>query len=573
MTPTGQHDYARPDMPRLPAPTTWISAAAAAAILLAGIPSPAAFPPPAEGAHAAVATDNAEATRAALTVMSQGGNALDGAIAAALALGVASPAASGLGGGGFALVWSARDRKLVAVDFREVAPKDVSVEAMVARKSRGVAVGVPGEPAGLQWLSTHGAKRTLAADAAPAAALAQNGFPVGHHFASALVVGRGFWEGTALARELAPGGNVLAFGSRWQRPELAKTIARFGAEGKAPFYDGDIAAKIRAAAVADGSAMSARDLADYQVRERVPFSRTVGKRTISTMPAPSAGGLMLLEHLVMWGADSMSALGTLGFGSSAYDHMLAETMRGAIADRIRLSGDPDFETRVGSDYEHALDEAQLASRRARIAADKTHPGVEFKTREEGTSHMVIVDTDGNVVTLTTTINSPFGARLVAGDTGIWLNDQLNDFATPDDVAGYGTVGLGPNVPHGGARPVSSMAPTIVFEGGVPILALGGSGGRRISTAVTQAALARLVFGLDPQTCVSAPRIYTNGTVLYVDPEVPDDVRVGLRNAGETLLPEPMLGSAVQMVAIDRGTSGTRLLAAADPRKAGFAAAW
>jgi gamma-glutamyltranspeptidase/glutathione hydrolase len=553
--------------------TTWFSAFAAAAVLLAGLPSPAAFPPPAEGSHGAVATDDAEATRAAITVMSQGGNAFDGAIAAALALGVASPAASGIGGGGFALVWSARDRRLVAIDFREVAPKDLSVEAMVARKSRGVAVGVPGEPAGLQWLSTHGAKRSLAADAAPAITLAQNGFPIGHHFASMLALGRGFWEGTALARELAPGGNPLVFGQRWQRPELARTLARFGAEGKTPFYQGDIAAKIRTAASADGSAMSDRDLADYQVRERTPLSRTVGKRTIATMPAPSAGGLMLLEHLVMWGADSMSALNALGFGSSAYDHMLAETMRGAIADRVRLSGDPDLETRVGSDYEHALDEGQLASRRARIASDKTHPGVEFKTREEGTSHMVIVDPEGNVVSLTTTINSPFGARIVAGDTGIWLNDQLNDFATPDDVAGYGTVGLGPNVPHGGARPVSSMTPTIVFENGSPILALGGSGGRRIATAVTQAALARLVFGMDPQACVSAPRIYTNGTVLYLDPEVPEDVRVGLRNAGETLLNEPMLTSAVQMVTIDRGNAGTRLLSAADPRKAGFAAAW
>ncbi len=548
-------------------------AALVAGMLAVAMPSRGAFPPPAEGPHAAVATDNAEATRAALAVMGQGGNALDGAIAAALALGVVSPGSSGIGGGGFALVYSARDKKLVAIDFRETAPRDLGVEAMVARKTRGVSVGVPGEPAGLAWLSTHGAKKSLAVDAAPAVALARDGFAVGHHFAGMVGGMRALYEGTSFARELSPLGTPLAFGARWQRPELARTLARFGAEGKAPFYQGDIATKIRAAAVADGSAMTARDLSDYQVRERFPLTRTIGRRTISTMPAPSAGGLMLLEHLVMWGADSMSSLGALGFGSSAYDHMLAETMRGALADRIRLAGDPDFEPTVSPDYNQALDDGQLAARRARMAADKTHPGIEFKTREDGTSHLIVVDAEGNIVTLTTTINTPFGARIVAGDTGIWLNNELDDFATPDDVAGYGTVGLGPNVPHGGARPVSSMAPTIVFENGAPILVVGGSGGRRIATAVTQTTLARLVFGFDPQTCVSAPRIFTNGTVVYVDPDVPEDVRTGLRTAGETVLTEPILGSAVQMVAIERSGSTTRLLAAADPRKAGFAAAW
>jgi len=139
--------------------------------------------------------------------------------------------------------------------------------------------------------------------------------------------------------------------------------------------------------------------------------------------------------------------------------------------------------------------------------------------------------------------------------------------------GYGVVGLGPNVPHGGARPVSSMAPTIVLEDGVPTLALGGSGGRRIATAVTQAALARLVFGLDPAACVSSPRIFTNGVDVFVDPEISEDVRAGLRARGESVKDEFILGSAVQMMTWDRSGTKVKILAASDPRKMGFSAGY
>ena len=535
--------------------------------------SQAAYAPPAEGTTVAVATDQAEATRAALDTLQRGGNAFDAAISAALALGVVSPAASGLGGGGFALVYVAKDHKIVAVDFREAAPRASSGDALVARKARGVSVGVPGEPAGLEWLSTHGAKKTLAEDAAPAVRLARDGFLVGRYLGVVLTALRPLYESTPLATELLPGGSPLTFGMRWQRPALARSIERLGAEGKKPFYTGDLAAKIVTAVKAESGAMTPEDLTAYAVKERAPLSRAFGKRTVYTMPAPSAGGLMELETLAMWGADSTSPLHAMGFGSSAYLHMLAETMRGAIADRARISGDPDFETQVTASYVDALDDRQIAARRARIVADKTHPGTEFKTREDGTSHVLITDAEGNVVSLTTTVNSPFGARFVAGDTGIWLNDQLNDFALPEDVVGYGVVGLGPNVPHGGARPVSSMAPTIVLEDGVPTLALGGSGGRRIATAVTQAALARLVFGLDPAACVSSPRIFTNGVDVFVDPEISEDVRAGLRARGESVKDEFILGSAVQMMTWDRSGTKVKILAASDPRKMGFSAGY
>ncbi len=542
-------------------------------MLTLALPARSAYQPAAEGSHLGVATDHADATHAALTVMRDGGTAFDGAIAAALALGVASPGASGIGGGGFAMVWVAREHKMIALDFREVAPAHGSDTTLAIKDKRGTTVGVPGEPAGLAWLSVHYAKKSLSEDAAPARSLAEHGVVVGRHLADVIGFSAGrFINGTPLASELLPNGQPLPYRSTWKRPALARTIARFGNEGATPFYTGDIAAKIAEAARAEGGVMETSDLANYKVRERAPLTRTIGTRTVATMPAPSAGGLMLMETLLIYGADSQSPLKSMGFGSSSYFHAIAEAMRGAIADRVRLATDPDLEPSVNAAFDHALDPKQLEGREKRFEPYKVHNATEFKTREEGTSHLVVTDDDGNVVSLTTTVNGPFGARVVAGDTGIILNNELDDFSAPADVTPFGVTGPGPNRARGNARPVSSMSPTIVLENGVPIVALGGSGGRRIATEVTQATLARLVFGLDPGACVSAPRMFTNGANLVVDPEVAEDVRAGLRLRGETVEQEQFTGTGVQMIAWDHGQNGTRILAASDPRKWGFAGA-
>jgi gamma-glutamyltranspeptidase/glutathione hydrolase len=540
--------------------------------LTLGLPAQGAYQPAAEGSHLAVATDNADATHAAISVMHAGGNAFDGAIAAALMLGVASPSASGLGGGGFALVYVASEHRVVALDFRENAPAHGAADSLVVPGKRGTTVGVPGEPAGLEWLSVHHAHKTLAEDAEPARALAESGVVIGRHLADVLGFARRFVTGTPLEGELLPNGQPLAYRSTWKRPALSRTIARFGAEGSKPFYTGDIATKIVDAARGGGSALDAADLAGYKVRERQPLSRVIGTRTIATMPAPSAGGLMVLETLLMYGADGTSPLKAVGFGSSSYLHSIAEVMRGAVADRARIAGDPDLDPSVTPAFEHALDPRQIEARRARIEPYKVHTAQEFKTQEEGTSHLVVADDEGNVVSLTTTVNGPFGARTVAGDTGIMLNNELDDFSSAADVTPFGVTGGGPNRPRANARPVSSMAPTLVLENGEPIVALGGSGGRRIATEVTQAIVARLVFGLDPGACVSAPRMYTNGSNLVVDPEISEDVRAALRLRGETVEQEQFLGTGVQMIGWDRTATTTRILAASDPRKLGLAAA-
>ncbi len=550
---------------------------------MCAVPARAAYTPSAEGYGAAAVTDHAEATRAAIDALHAGGNAVDGAIAATLALGVVGPNASGLGGGGFALVYVAKDKRTYGLDFRESAPAEVSFEGIVERAKkadpykRGVAVGIPGEPAGLEWLARKFGKRSLADDAAPAIHLARDGFPM-----SRSVVRSVDWAYQELSMVpllanafLMPGGATVPFARMVKRGDLASTLARFGAEGAKPFYQGDIAAKIARSAHALGGTLTLADMAAYEAKEREPLSRVIDGRTVVTFPAPSAGGLMLLETLQMYGASNKSPLAAMGFGSSAYFHTVAEAIRGAMADRARIAGDPDVSPDVAAAYERALDPMQLAARRQRIDPTHTLTAPEFRLREQGTSHVVVADRDGNVVSLTSTVNEPFGARIVAEDTGILLNDQLDDFSAPGDVKPFGVIGLGPNRPRGHARPVSSMAPTIVLQGGVPILALGGSGGSRIATGVTQAALARLVFGLDPGACVAAPRIHVDGPTpeLIVPAEVADDVRQGLRARGELPRDDTYPFSAVQMIAWEKGPLGmARVLAAADPRKEGFAIA-
>ncbi len=565
--------------------------AAAIAVHVAAFPgsSSAAYPPSAEGRTAAATTDHSDATRAALDVMAAGGTAADGAAAAALVLGVVNPSASGMGGGGFALVFTASDAKVTALDFRETAPASYSSEVLWPAKKatdpkpldrfgwtgpRGGSAGVPGEPAGLEMLVRRFGKRSLAADAAPAVSLAQNGFYLSRHTAE---VAATFKERIATVPSLTsaflPAGAPAAFASRIRRPDLAATIARYGAEGKRAIYEGPTAQKIADAVAKHGGTMTVADLAAYTVKERAPLSRTIDGRTIYTMPAPSAGGLMLLEMLSMYGASRSSPLVAQGFGSSAYLHTVAEVMRGAFADRARVAGDPDLDPAVDPAFQSALAPAQVAARRARIDPTKTRAPVDFKTKENGTSHLVVADALGNVVTLTTTVNGPFGSSIVAGDTGLLLNNELDDFTAADDAKAFGLKDGGPNRPRPRARPVSSMTPTIVVEGGKPILALGGSGGTRIATGATQAALARLLFDLDPSACVSHPRIHTQGATLLVDPEIAADVRTGLAARGESVKDEPFTGTAIQMIAWDRiPNAPVKILAAADPRKGGLAAA-
>lgn len=513
----------------------------------------------------AAATESVQATDAAMAVLRAGGTAADGAIAAALVAGVTAPSSSGIGGGGFVLAWDAEKRAPFIIDFRETAPAGIDGDAFDRRpfppEERGRLVGVPGEVHGLFELHRRAGKLRWADLVGRAERQARLGFVVGPHLANSLRYSSSALAGQpAFAALYYPGGTPAPVGTRIVNTRLAQTLARLAAEGPAALSTGPIASELVEVTRQHGGALTAADLAGYKTIERTPLHTRWEGYDIYTMPLPSAGGLMLSQLLRLFSADELRRL---GHGTPAYQHLIAEGMRGAIADRMRHLGDPDF---VDVDVEALLDPRRMAERRRKIALDRTHTLPRFGLEEHGTHHLVTSDRNGNVVALTTTVNRGFGAKLMGEQSGVVLNDELNDFTALEDVEPFGMT-ASPNRARPGARPVSSMTPTLVVQRGQPVLALGGSGGPTIATNVTQLTLAALVFGQEPAEAVAAPRIYipTRGKTLLVEEGTSAEHIADLEWRGEIVGTMPFKTTAVQMLRFDRGTQ-----AGADPRKHGAA---
>lgn len=513
-----------------------------------------------------VSTENGSASQDAVSVLREGGTAADAAIVAALVAGVASPTSSGIGGGGFALAWDSKARQVFALDFREVAPAGAERAPLERRplteKEIGHLTGVPGEVHGLFALHARAGRLSWRTLVEKAVARAKNGFSVERHLASMLG-----YESERL--KTAPGFGVLYYpggrpapvGSRLTNPALAQTLAEIAAKGPPGFYEGRVAEDIVTTVQSYGGKLTLADLKAYKVRERTPLRVEYEGRTVYTMPPPSAGGLMMAQALKMFPADYLRRL---GHGKPAYEHTLAEALRGSIADRMRYLGDPDFEK---VDLEALLNEERLEKRRAKIALDRTHSLPRFGLEEHGTHALVIADREGNVVSLTTTVNRLFGAKIMAVSSGVVLNDELDDFGTVAQVEPFGMKET-PNRLRPGARPVSSMTPTIVLEDGEPVLALGGSGGMAIATNAIQTLLAALVFDHAPTRAVSEPRfsIPTDGAHIRVDVGTRTEHIADLERRGEVVTTMTSNGSAIQMLRLD----GEKAEAAADPRKGGRA---
>ncbi len=529
------------------------------------VPEPVAPAPPPRPHRFAVAAESATAARVALDILERGGSAADAAIAGALTSGVTHPVSSGIGGGGFAVVWDAKAREVRVLDFRETAPIGIrpSDYWKHVEKKRGAWAGVPGEIAGLYDLHARWGKLAMADDVKAAADVAEGGFPLSAHMARALKWNEAWVRRSPRYAFFVPGGALLAAKETVKNPALAATLRRVAAEGRAAFYGGAIAEDVVETARAGGSHLTVRDLREYKVIERPPLRATWEGYDVYTVPPESGGGLMVLETLRM---HSRAELAGLGQGSGAYLHVLAETFRGAVADRVRTIGDPAF---VKVDAEALAAEARMRARRAQISLTSTRPAERFAFDEGGTSHLVVVDEQGDVVSITTTVNNMFGCRLVTGG-GFVLNDELDDFTSQAIERRFGIrPGHGPNSPRGGARPASSMTPTIVLEAGAPVLALGGSGGMKIPTATTQVLLSRLVFGRGVADAIAEPRIDTPPTGgISIDPVVPQALLADLAQRGEVVDATKPSFSAVQAIAIGVKDGARFLDAGADPRKGG-----
>ena len=535
----------------------------------------------ARGSKAAVVTAEPHATRVGLEVLQAGGNAVDAAVAVALTLAVTHPQAGNLGGGGFLLVRMA-DGRTAALDFRERAPKsaraDMYLRADGTVDERRVqfgasAAGVPGSPAGLLHALHALGSRKLATLAAPAIRLAREGFVVDHVLAADLdeakeELGRHESTRKVFFRDGAP----LQQGDILVQQDLAGTLERFAEKGLDGFYRGRTAELILAQMQRDGGSVSADDLADYTVRERVPLRADYRGHEVLSMPPPSSGGVALLQMLrLLDGFD----LKTLGFGGSESIHLLTEVMRRAYADRSRWLGDPDhYQVPV----EGLLGKEYAATLRATITRDRVSevaPGLPPGRKEsDDTTHFSIVDAAGNAVACTTTINSTFGAMVVVDGAGFLLNNEMDDFSAKPGVPNqFGLVGGKANAIAAGKRMLSSMTPTIVLEKGELRYVLGAPGGGRIITAVLQVLLNVVDHGMSLELAVRAPRVHhqwTPAELVWEPLALPPDVRAALAQKGHVFAKKPR--GIGQIFAIELLADGTRV-GVCDHRSGGSAGAY
>lgn len=436
-----------------------------------------------------IASAHPLATRAGCEILQSGGNAFDASVAVAAVLAVVEPFASGLGGGGFLLLHRATDGFEVFVDARETAPGKATPAFYLGGDGKPrdklsregpTAAGIPGTPAALDWMATRYGRLPLARTLAPAIRLAEDGFAADARFAAATMSREAALKNDANARRIfLDGGKAVAVGFLVRQPQLALTLRRMSEQGRKAFYGGDIARNMVEAVRAGGGLWELPDLENYRVIEREPVRFTYRGAGITTAPLPSSGGLVLAQSLFI-----LEMLNPASLNQADRAHYVVEAMRRGYHDRARYMGDPDF-VKVPV----KLASRAYALRRAEsIKSDKATPSSELERavawpEGEDTTHFSVIDAEGNRVAATLSVNGPFGSGFVAGDSGVLLNNHMDDFALAPGTSNlYGLQGNEANAVAPGKRPLSSMSPTFV-EDRRGILVLGSPGGSRIISMV------------------------------------------------------------------------------------------
>lgn len=468
------------------------------------------------GSGGMVASRSDLASEVGSDILAAGGNAVDAAVATAFALAVTYPSAGNLGGGGF-LVLATADGKVVTQDHREVAPgaahRDMFLDAE-GNVDRNLAVnslqssGVPGSVAGLldalERYGTMSREQVLA----PAIRLAEEGFvlnaDIAGQFAENMAAFRQYPASLAVfSRDGVP----FTAGDLWRQPDLAATLKRISAAGRDGFYKGETAGLIVAEMQRNGGLISAEDLVSYEPVWREPLHGEYLGHEIWSMPPPSSGGVLLLQMLNMLEAHDLKSL---GWASAPTVHLMIEAQRRAYADRAEFLGDPDFvEVPVTMLTSKAYAQQRFADFDPRRATDSAAIGAgSWPEESPETTHLSVVDSDGNAVSLTTTLNRSYGNRIVVPGTGFLLNNEMDDFSSkPNTPNSYGLIGRDANEIQPGKRMLSSMTPTIVTRDGKVVLVTGSPGGATIINTVLQVVLNVLAHGMDAETAVASPRIH------------------------------------------------------------------
>jgi gamma-glutamyltranspeptidase / glutathione hydrolase len=519
-----------------------------------------------------VMADSDLASQAGMEILKRGGNAVDAAIATALALSVVDQASSGLGGGGFMVIYRAKDKKSFALDFRETAPAASRRELYMkdgkpvpaASLTGPLAVAVPGEAAGLIEAHKKFGTLPLAVLAAPAVKLAADGFPLDATLRIAIERGVNNLKRFAdLGRVYMPNGEVPKEGEPIRQPQLAATIKAIAQQGSEVFYRGWIAEAIVDMVKKEGGVMTLDDLKNYKAVWREPLIGSYRGRTVIAMPPPSSGGVALLQMLnVMEGYK----IDQFKHNSAPYLHLLAEAMKHAFADRAEYLGDPDF---VHVPIRKLTDKSYAAWERRRISPDKTYAPTyygyyNYNGEKGSTTHFSVIDRYGNAVACTQTVNTRFGSKLLVPKAGIVLNNEIDDFAIHGDTGNvYGLIGNQANSLQPSKRPLSSMAPTIIVNGGRAEIVVGASGGPRIINATFQTILNLLEFKMPVRAAVESARIHHQWMPdrLSVEAGIAAEPKKELEKLGHALRAQSALG-VVQAITWD----GVTMNGAADSRK-------
>jgi gamma-glutamyltranspeptidase/glutathione hydrolase len=569
--------------------TTVFLGLAALACTSAGVACAADPPWLARSRTGMVASDSPEASRIGAGVLLAGGNAFDAAVATSFALAVARPQSTGLGGGGFMLAWVAAEKRFVALDFRECAPKAATPELYARLADQkgdgpspsvygGNAIGVPGQLAGLVEINRRFGTQPLKELIRPAATLAEFGFAVDAHYRDSCqeaLADLRKWPALALRyrvlfETLLNKGKPPKIAERIKRPDFAKALRLIALEGPQVFYEGPIGEAIVSAANAAGGKLTLADLRSYRVIERQPLRAMLGDYELVTMPPPSSGGVCLTETLNILECLASDAGGVSGLRNhdpNLYPAALVHSFQHAFADRARWLGDPDF---THLPVQRLIDKAYACELARKLGHSPEDFGCTQMPDDHGTSHFCVADHLGNVVALTETINGIFGSLVVAEPYGILLNNQMDDFLTVRGQANlYGLQQSEANLVGPGKRPLSSMCPTIVLQEGRPVLALGGSGGPRIITGVAQVLLNVMEFGEPLDQAVQTVRLHHQWQpdVVFFDVDPSADLRAAIEHArGAGLkISDERRGAVVQ--AIQFLPDGT-LVGASDPRRNG-----
>jgi gamma-glutamyltranspeptidase / glutathione hydrolase len=538
------------------------------------------------GTRGMVTSAHSLASEAGVTILKQGGNAIDAAVATTLAISVVEPFSAGIGGGGFLLYRQANTRTITALDFREKAPQaatqtmylDAQGKVKPNASTDGyLAVAVPGTVAGLVAIHQRYGRRPWATLVQPAITLAEQGFTVRDPFTQATAQRLNFLKRNPAARAIfAPNGQPLKSGTRLVQRDLGRTL-RTIAQNPNAFYTGTIATAIARDMQRNGGLVTTNDLKAYRPTWRSPVCGTFKRMEICSMPPPSSGGVHLIQLLNLWSGANFAQ--TPWHNPNAL-HFMAESMKIAYADRAIHLGDPRFFT---VPVTALINPAYAALRRGEISMSRTRPAASVKaaspellqrylsqSESTETSHLNVVDQSRNAVSLTFTINLGFGAGVVAADTGIILNNEMDDFAiAPNTPNAFGLVGQQANAIAPGKIPLSSMTPTLVTENGRLKLAVGSPGGSTIITTVYQILLNTLNYNMDAGQAVAATRLHHQWlpNTLRVEKYGFDPLTLkALKTRGHEVVEQAPWGNAnLIMMKPDNTLAG-----AADPRGEGAA---